>query len=102
MTEDDLKSLYRHHNATIGLFVAFWLFLLVVILLIELFSLSKVTQDNLIGTVFGAAVVLCLLQFKKRCPDCGANLGLQRRLGIPRKCAKCGALLRKDLKMDGG
>jgi hypothetical protein len=102
MTDDDLKSLYRHHNATIGLFVAFWLFVLVAVLLIEFFSLSKITQDNLMGTVFGAAIVLCLLQFKRRCPDCRANLGLQRRLGIPRKCAKCGALLRKDPKRGGG
>lgn len=100
MTEDHLKSLYRHHNSTIGLFVAFWLYVLVVVLLIEFFSLSKTSQDILTGTLFGAAIVLCLLQFRKRCPDCGSNLGLQRRLGIPRTCAKCGALLRKDPKMD--
>ncbi len=95
MTEDDLKSLRRHHNATIGLFFAFWIYFLIVIVVINFFPPSNTTHDNLIGTMFGAAIVLCLLQFKKCCPDCGANLGLQRRLGIPKKCAKCGVILKK-------
>jgi hypothetical protein len=86
--------LHRHHIATIGLFVAFSIFVVVAILLIEFVFLSHGTRDSLIGTIFGAVIVLCLLQFRKRCPDCGANLGLQRRLGIPRHCAKCGVLLR--------
>lgn len=94
MTKDDRKDLLRHHHATIGLFIVFWLFTLTTICLIEFFSLSQSTQNNLMGTVFGAAIVLCLLQFRKRCPDCEANLGLQWRLGIPRHCATCGALLR--------
>lgn len=100
MTEEDLKRLHRHHLATIGLFIAFWIFFVVAILIVEFFPITKPIQDSLIGAIFGAALVLCLLQFKERCPDCRANLGLQMALGIPRQCTKCGAILRKDLKTD--
>ncbi len=82
MTEDQLENLFRHHNATIGLVIAFWIYVPVVTLLIEFFSVSKNTQDILMGTRSGAANVLCRLQFRKHCPDCGSNLGWQRRLGI--------------------
>ncbi|MDH3377417.1 MAG: hypothetical protein OEQ39_10715, partial [Gammaproteobacteria bacterium] len=82
MSANDLTRLRQHHNATIGLFVAFWLFVLVSIGVIEFFEISKRTQDSLIGTLFGAAIVLSLLQFTKRCPNCRANLGWQVRLSI--------------------
>ena len=93
MTED-LERLRRHHYTTIGLFIAFWVFVVVSIGMIEFTDISDRTRDNLIGTMFGAAIVLSLLQFKQRCPTCGANLGWQLRLGIPRSCHKCGAKLR--------
>ena len=94
MPANELDKLRQHHHATIGLFVAFWLFTLVAIGIIEFFEISERTQDSLIGTIFGGAIVLSLLQFAKRCPECRANLGLQLRLGIPKHCNKCGAVLR--------
>lgn len=93
IVSDELKKLRQHHNATIGLFVAFWLFVLVAIGVIEFFETSKRTQHSLIGTIFGAVIVLCLLQFAKRCPNCRANLGSQVQLGIPMNCRKCGVNL---------
>ena len=90
---DELQKLRRHHNATIGLFVAFWLFALGVVGAIVLLDLSEETEDNLIGTLFGAVIVLVLLQFAKRCPNCRANLGWQVRLGIPKNCHRCGVAL---------
>lgn len=102
MNADDRKNLLRHHYATIGLFITFWLYTLIVIFLIELFPLSPTTQHRLMGVVFGAVFVLCVVQLTKRCPDCKANLGLQRRLGIPRHCAKCRAVLRTPRHDDIG
>ena len=96
MNMDDLRKLHQHHTATIGLFVAFWIFFFLTIFTIECLEVSSRTQNNLIGTLFGSAIVLCLLQFRKRCPDCGANLGWQVRLGIPENCHKCGAKLRQN------
>ena len=96
MSADNLKKLRQHHNATIGLFVAFWLFVFVAIGVVEFFEISKRTHDSLIGTLFGAAIVLCLLQFTKRCPNCRANLGWQVRLSIPKNCHRCGASLREN------
>ena len=96
MSANDLKKFRQHHNAMIGLFFAFWLFVLVAIGVIEYFEITRRTQDNLIGTIFGAAIVLCLLQFTKRCPICRANLGWKIRLGIPKNCHKCGAGLRQN------
>mgnify|MGYP001820689309 CR=1 FL=1 len=96
MSAKKLEKLRQHHHATIGLFVAFWLFTLIAIGIIEFFEISERTRDSLIGTIFGGAIVLLLLQFAKRCPKCRANLGWQLRLGIPRHCHKCGAVLRPD------
>jgi hypothetical protein len=96
LSPDEFQKLRRHHNATIGLFVAFWLFVPVVVGAIELLDLSEGTQDNLIGTLFGAAIVCSLLQFAKRCPKCQASLGWQIRLGIPKICHKCGVALREE------
>ena len=96
MSSKELEKLRQHHQATIGLFVAFWLFTLVAIGVIEFFEISERSQDSLIGTIFGGAIVLLLLQFAKRCPKCRANLGWQLRLGIPKHCHKCGAVLRRD------
>lgn len=103
LSPDDLRKLRQHHNATIGLFVAFWLYVIVAIGVIEFVEISKGMRDNLIGILFGAAIVLSLLQFAKRCPNCRANLGCQVRLGIPKTCRNCGAVLRgKDAASDGG
>lgn len=94
MLASNLEKLRRHHIATIGLFVAFWLFILFAIGGIEFFEISRRTRDSLVGTIFGGAIVLSLLQFTKRCPKCRANLGWQMRLGIPKHCHKCGMVLR--------
>jgi len=94
MAQGNLKKLRQHHNATIGLFVAFWVFALAAIGIIELVEISERTRDSILGTLFGAAIVLSLLQFSKRCPNCKKNLGWQQRLGIPKNCKKCGELLR--------
>ena len=88
------RKLRRHHNATIGLFVAFWICTIAVILAVEFIDLPLSVQRNLVGTIFGAAIVAVILQFSARCPGCQANLGWQRRLGIPRTCGKCGETLR--------
>jgi hypothetical protein len=96
VSPDDLRKLRQHHDATIGLFVAFWLYVIVAIGVIEFVEISEDTQKNLIGVLFGAAIVLSLLQFVKRCPNCRANLGCQVKLGIPRICRKCGAALREQ------
>ncbi|MDH3219014.1 MAG: hypothetical protein OEO19_05710 [Gammaproteobacteria bacterium] len=95
MPTNELRKLRQHHNATIGLFVAFWIFTPTAIVVIEFFDVSQRTRDALIGTIFGAAIVLSLLQFSKRCPYCRANLGWQARLGIPGHCRKCGSILRE-------
>lgn len=39
--------------------------------------------------------LIVILQFAKRSPCCGANLGWQVRLGIPKNCKKCGVQLAK-------
>lgn len=36
-----------------------------------------------------------LIQFSAACPRCGARLGLQTRLLLPRACKKCGVALRE-------
>lgn len=80
----------------IGLFVAFWIYALCMIGTIEFLELSEKTEANLIGTFFGAAIVLVFLQFAKRCPKCRINLGWQVRLGVPKNCHKCGVSLSAD------
>lgn len=94
ISPDDLKKLRRHHYATIGLFVALWIFALGVVGAVELLDLSEGMQYTLFGTLFVAVIIQCLLQFAKRCPNCGSNLGCQLRLGIPKNCHKCGVDLR--------
>ena len=94
ISKEDRKKLLSHHYATIGLFVAFLIFCVVTILTIEFLEISERTQNNLIGTLFGAAIVLSLLQFARCCPNCHVNLGWQLRLGIPKNCVKCGQQLR--------
>ena len=96
LSPEALQKLRRHHNTTIGLFVAFWICVVGMILAIEFLDLSKSTETNLMGAIFGAAIVLGLLQFSQRCPECGANLGWQVRLGIPDRCRKCGVALKVD------
>ena len=96
LSPEELQKLRRHHNLTIGLFVAFWIYALGMVVAIELLELSGKTEANLIGTFFGAAIVLALVQFAKRCPKCRANLGWQVRLGVPKNCHKCGVALRAD------
>lgn len=96
VVSDKLKKLHQHHKATIGLFIAFWIFALFAIVVIEFFEISARTKDSLIGTVFGAAIVLCLLQFGRHCPYCRANLGWQVRLGVPKNCHRCGESLRQN------
>jgi hypothetical protein len=92
--EDPCAKLLRHHQATIGLFVAFWIYTIAMILIIEFADIPERWERNMIGTAFAAAIVAILLQFSVRCPRCRANLGWQRRLGIPKTCAKCGERLR--------
>ena len=93
--QDPLAKLLRHHQATIGLFVAFWIYTVAMILVIEFFDIPESWQSSMIGAMFGGAVVAVMLQFKARCPDCRARLGWQRRLGIPKRCRNCGAKLRE-------
>ena len=95
ISRDDLEKLRRHHNATIGLFITFWICTLAVIGAIEFLDLSKNTQNALMGTLFGAVIVCVILQFSKRCPNCHSNLGWQVRLGVPKRCHKCGETLRE-------
>jgi hypothetical protein len=95
LSATELKKLRERHYQTIGLFVAFWVCAPCVILAIEFLNLSERAISSLIGTLFGAAVVAVLLQFSGRCPRCRTNLGWQCRLGIPRKCRKCGVTLRE-------
>ncbi|NNE82977.1 MAG: hypothetical protein HKN28_03305 [Alphaproteobacteria bacterium] len=96
LSPEALQKLRRHHYSTIGLFVAFWIYAVSMVLAIEFLELSENTEANLIGTFFGAAIVLAILQFAKRCPKCRANLGWQVRLGVPKNCHKCGVALRAD------
>ena len=96
LSPEELLKLRRHHNATIGLFVAFWIYAVSMVVAIEFVELSERTEANMIGTFFGGAIVLALLQFTKRCPKCGANLGWQVRLGAPKNCHKCGVVLRSE------
>ena len=94
MNSDDREKLRRHHQATIGLFVAFWICCPLAILALEFGAVSPLFERSLIGTIFGVAIVLVLLQFRHRCPSCRARLGLQWSLGIPRRCGRCGERLR--------
>ena len=96
LSQTELKKLRQHHHQTIGLFVAFWICAVCAVLAIEFLELSERTTNNLIGALFGAAIVAVLLQFSSRCPRCQANLGWQSRLGIPKGCRQCGVTLRGD------
>ena len=96
LSPEELQRLRRHHNSTIGLFVAFWIYAVSMILAVGFLDLSRSTKANLIGTFLGGAIVVALLQFSKRCPNCRTNLGWHVRLGIPRNCHKCGIVLRTD------
>lgn len=89
----EMRRLRSHHNQTIGLFVAFWIFLLAVVAADSLLDLPDGVPRNMVGVLFGAALVMVLLQFAKRCPRCRANLGWQVRLGVPRQCRRCGVRL---------
>ncbi len=40
-------------------------------------------------------VVSAGLQFSRRCPRCGANIGTQTRLTLPAACKRCGVRLRR-------
>ena len=95
ISPDDLQKLRRHHTATIGLFAVFWVFALGVAAAVALLDLSEGTQYSLFGTLSGGVLILFLLQFAKRCPNCRSNLGWQLRLGVPKYCHKCGMALRE-------
>lgn len=77
---------------------AFWICAVLVIGAVQFLDLSEGTERNMIGVLFGAVIVMSLLQFSKRCPKCRANLGWQLRLGIPRNCKKCGVRLSDEKK----
>ncbi len=94
MLPNDREKLRQQHYAIVGLFVACLIFSPLAILLMVLLEISPQTRNSLVGTIFGGVIVLVLLQFSKRCPGCGANLGIQLRLGIPKHCRRCGARLR--------
>lgn len=53
------------------------------------FDLSAASERYLMAILFAAVIPLFVLQFSKRCPRCGANLGWQVRMGIPRNCKRC-------------
>ena len=38
-------------------------------------------------------VVSAVLQFTRRCPRCGAIIGIQSRLALPPACRRCGVAL---------
>lgn len=75
LSSEELRDLRWHHNRTIGLFVAFWICAVLVIGAVQFLDLSEGTEHNMIGVLFGAVIVMSLLQFPKRCPKCRANLG---------------------------
>jgi len=41
------------------------------------------------------ALASTVLQFSRRCPRCGANIGTQARLVLPAACRRCGVSLRE-------
>ncbi len=92
-TPEDYAKLRRHHNLTIGLFIAFWICAIPGVLAIEFLDLSERTERSIMGALLGAGVVAVALQFSKRCPNCQANLGWQTRLGVAERCRTCGARL---------
>ncbi len=93
LSSEEPRGLRRHRNRTIGTFAAFWICAVVVVGAIQFLNLSEATERILIGLLFAAVIAMSLLQFSKRCPRCGANLGWQVRLGIPENCEKCGVRL---------
>lgn len=53
---------------------------------------GAIMMSGLIVLVLTAARI----QFSQKCPACGARLGLQTRLLLPRECGRCGVSFRKE------
>lgn len=93
LSHEQLQDLRRHASRTVRWFVIFYIYMLIVFGAHMFFEPPEFISQLMIAVLFAAVIPAVMLQFAKRCPKCGANLGWQVRLGIPPNCKKCGVRL---------
>ena len=57
-------------------------------------------RRSVLGLVLVLVLAATIVQFRQRCPRCGARLGTQTRLMLPDKCRKCGVRFERPPKLD--
>lgn len=90
LTPDEDARLRRHERWMTGTFI-------VSMVLFVAFLLHPFGAQAAKLTWLGAVALVFLsggLQFLRRCPRCGANIGTQTRLRRPAACRRCGTRLR--------
>jgi hypothetical protein len=63
---------------------------MILFIVVALGSFGEQTRFILWLSAILLIVIYSGLQFTRRCPRCGANIGWQTRLKMPSACARCG------------
>lgn len=96
LSEQDLAELRRWQRRMIQTFAVAMAGLVGVVVLDMVFQPGEVVGGMMMGVLLIIVVVAARIQFGQKCPACGARLGFQTRLLLPRACRKCGVAFQSD------
>jgi hypothetical protein len=90
-----LRQLQLWQKKMLGTFLPAMLIVIIGVPIKLAFGLAP-ELEFLLGSMFVIlAIAGAIIQFSQKCPNCGARIGLQSRLLLPAKCAKCKISFRK-------
>jgi hypothetical protein len=98
----ELQALEQWQVRMLVLYIASIIYLLFLLVLSSSPNLpgDRLSADLAYGMLLPLVGVALFHQFSMRCPRCGLVLGLQRRLLVPVRCARCDVRLRSASELD--
>ena len=93
-----LQHLRLWQRKMVTTFVVSMLTIIIAVPLKMAMVLSQGMEFFLGGFFVVLAIVGGVIQFSARCPNCGARIGMQSRLVLPKRCAKCNISFRAGIE----
>jgi hypothetical protein len=89
LTQSQLRKLKLWQKKMLYTFVPAILVIVIGVPIKLVFGLAPEIEFLLGGAFIVLSAAGAVIQFSEKCPNCGARIGFQSRLLLPKKCSKC-------------